>query len=197
MLNKTELFPLFLKLKNRKVVVVGGGKVASTKLDALLASGALVKVIAPEIKREVERSDVTIERRTFEPKDLDDVWLVVAAATPSVNRQVAEAAEKRKIFVNAVDDPDNANCYLGGVVRHGGVTLAISTDGEAPAIAGLLREGLESILPEMELEAWMTEAIQQRKSWRKNGIPMEKRRPLLLKALIKRYENLEVGTEKL
>ena len=196
MLNKTELFPLFLKLENRKVVVVGGGKVASTKLDALLASGALVTVIAPEIKREIEHPRVTIERRTFEPQDLDDVWLVVAAATPSVNRRVAEAAEQRKIFINAVDDPDNASYYLGGVVRHGGVTLAISTDGEAPAIAGLLREGLESILPEMELEAWMTEAIQQRKKWRENGVPMEKRRPLLLKALIKRYENAEVGTEK-
>ena len=196
MLNKTELFPLFLKLENRKVVVVGGGTVASTKLDALLASGASVKVIAPEIKREVEKPGVTIERRTFEPQDLDDVWLVVAAATPSVNRKVAEAAEQRKIFVNAVDDPDNASCFLGGVVRHGGVTLAISTNGEAPAIAGLLREGLESILPEKELKTWMTEAIRQRKSWRANGVPMEKRRPLLLKALIRRYENVEAGTEK-
>ena len=60
----------------------------------------------------------------------------MAAAPPEVNREVAAAAEERRLFVNAVDDPAHASLYLGGVVRRGGVTAAISTDGRAPALAG-------------------------------------------------------------
>ena len=67
-------------------------------------------------------------------------------------------AKQRQVFVNAVDDPANASAYLGGVVRRAGVTFAISTDGRAPALAGLLREGLDAALPEEELEAWVAEA---------------------------------------
>jgi hypothetical protein len=84
---------------------------------------------------------ITITQRPFEPADLDGVWLVVAAATPEVNRQVAEVAETRRVFVNAVDDPANASAFLSGVVRRDGVTLAISTSGQAPALVALLREG--------------------------------------------------------
>ena len=73
---------------------------------------------------------------------------MVAAAPPEVNRAVSAAAAERHLFVNAVDDPPNASVYLGAVVRReGGVTLAISTAGRAPALAGLLREGLERLLP--------------------------------------------------
>ena len=90
-----------------------------------------------------------IERRAFEPADLDGAWFVVAAAPPEVNRAGRAARPSaRHVFVNAVDDPPNATAYLGGVVRKQGVTLAISTDGRAPALAGLLREGLEALLPD-------------------------------------------------
>ena len=90
--------------------------------------------------------------------------------------------------MNAVDDPDNATVYLGGVVRRAGVTFAISTDGRAPAIAGLLREGLDAVLPEADLAAWMKEADRLRQRWRAEGTPMESRRPELLEALLKRHE---------
>ena len=181
------LFPIFLKLTGRRVLVVGGGQVAATKLGALLAAGASVRVIAPDVADGIERPGVTVERRPFEPRDLDGAWLVVAAATPEVNRQVAAAAETRRVFVNAVDDPANASAYLGGVVRRAGVTLAVSTDGRAPALAGLLREGLEALLPEAELEQWLATAERERRTWRAQGIAFEKRRPLLLDALMRRY----------
>jgi siroheme synthase-like protein len=135
-----ELLPLFLHLRGRRVVLVGAGPVGASKLAQLLAVGADVRVVAPVVHQTIEAAPVSIERRAFVPTDLDDAWLVVAAATPEVNRQVAVAAEARRIFVNAVDDPPNATAYLGGVVRREGVTLAISTSGDAPAIAGLLRE---------------------------------------------------------
>src|SRR6185295_4211124 len=120
---------------------------ATAKLTQLLAAGARVRVVAPEIREEILAvPDITIAQRPFEPADLDGVWLVVAAATPEVNRQVAAAAETLRVFVNAVDDPANASAFLSGVVRRDGVTLAISTSGEAPALTALLREGLDVLL---------------------------------------------------
>ena len=185
-----ELLPLFLHLRGRRVVLVGAGPVGASKLSALLAAGADVLVVAPDVHPDVEAASVTIARRPFVETDLDEAWLVVAAATPEVNRAVAAAAEARRIFVNAVDDPPNATAYLGGVVRRDGVTLAISTSGEAPAIAGMLREGLDALIPH-ELSTWMVTAAESRRAWRRDGVPMEQRRPLLLKALNRLYAKRE------
>ena len=182
------MFPIFLKLAGRKVVLVGGGTVASSKLQALRDARAQVTVVAPEISTDIEgASGTTLLRRPFQPADLDGAWLVVAAAPPDVNRQVAAAAEARRVFVNAVDDPRNATAYLGGTFRRGGVLVAVSTEGQAPALAGLVREGLEAALPD-DLHAWTAEARTIRRRWIADGVPMPERRPRLLEALNKLYE---------
>jgi uroporphyrin-III C-methyltransferase/precorrin-2 dehydrogenase/sirohydrochlorin ferrochelatase len=178
----TELLPLFLNLAGRRVLVVGGGPVATSKLGQLLATGADVRVVAPEVSQEIVDAGVVIERREFIEADLSGAWLVIAAATPAANAQVAEAAHARHLFVNAVDDPVNATAYLSGVVRRDGVTLAISTRGDAPGLAGLLREALDAVLPR-DLRLWMDEARLQRLRWRRDGVAMTARRPLLLHAL--------------
>jgi len=201
-----DLLPLFLNLTGRTVLLVGGGPVAASKLGQLVAAGASVRVVAPEVRDEIEglaRSlepdgstpgnahltpgnahlpTITIARRAFAPADLEGVWLVVAAAIPEVNREVAEAAERLHLFVNAVDDPANASAYLSGVVRRDGVTLAISTSGDAPALTSLLREGLDAMLPR-ELGAWVEEARLERAEWRRERVPMQERKPRLLRAL--------------
>ena len=182
-----RLYPAFLKLAGRRVVVVGGGPVAASKLRGLLDAGADVTVVAPGWVDEVAAADVTRVAREFRPSDLDGAWLVVAAAPAAVNRAVARAAETRRVFVNAVDDPPNASLYLGGVVRRAGVTFAVSTDGRAPALAGLLREGLDAVLPAAELGRWLSEAARARERWRIEGTPMEERRPALLDALVRLY----------
>ncbi len=183
-----HLYPAFLKLRGRRVVVVGAGPVAAAKLRGLLDAGADVTVVAPAwVGEAAEAAHVTRVEREFRPSDLDGAWLVVAAATPEVNRAVARAAETRCVFVNAVDDPPNASLYLGGVVRRGGVTFAVSTDGRAPALAGLLREGLDAVLPVEELERWLSEAVRMRERWRAGQVPMEARRPELLEALVRLY----------
>ena len=194
-----RLYPAFLKLAGRRVVVVGAGPVAASKLRGLFEAGADVTVVAPAWVDEVAAADVTLVDREFQPSDLDGAWLVVAAATPAVNRAVARAAETRCVFVNAVDDPPNASLYLGGVVRRGGVTVALSTDGCAPALAGLLREGLDALLPTQELERWLSEATRLRGRWRAEQIPMERRRPELLAALVRLYERdrPDAGSEPL
>ena len=181
------MYAAFLKLAGRRVVIVGGGTVAAGKLEALLDEGADVTVVAPQIRPGMERPGVTVIRRAFEDRDLDGAWWVVAAAPPEVNRQVGDAAARRRIFVNAVDDPAHASAYLGGVVRRGDVTVAISTNGRAPALAGLMREALDGWLP-ADLDAWMEAADEMRRTWKRDGIAMECRRPLLLEALNRLYD---------
>ena len=186
MTSNAPVFPIFLRLAGRAVVLVGGGRVAATKIEGLLRGGAKVTVVAPEIRSELEREGVTLVRREFEASDLDGAWFAVAAGTHAVNRQVAEAAEERRIFVNAVDDPPSASAYAGGVFRRGNLTVAISTNGDAPALAGLLREGLEALVPE-EIETWLELSRGQARMWRASGVPMEERRPLLLAAINRLY----------
>ena len=168
------------------MLLVGGGAVASGKLAGLLAAGATVTVVAPDVRPEMEQPGVVIHRRRFEDADLDGAWLVVAAAPSEVNRAVLTAADRVRVFVNAVDDPPNASAYLGGVVRRNGVTVAISTDGRAPALAGLLREAIDAILP-VDLDAWMAVADDARREWKERQVPMGARRPLLLEALNRLY----------
>jgi uroporphyrin-III C-methyltransferase/precorrin-2 dehydrogenase/sirohydrochlorin ferrochelatase len=184
--SSSPLFPVFLKLRGRRVLLVGGGPVARGKLAGLLEAGARVTVVAPEVRPEIEAADVTVVPRAFTPADLDGAWLVVAAAPPAVNRAVAAAAEDRGVFVNAVDDPAPASAYTGGVFRRGGITIAVSTEGRAPALAGLLREALEAVIPE-EVASWVEEAQRLRQRQKADGIPMGRRRPLLLEALNRLY----------
>jgi uroporphyrin-III C-methyltransferase/precorrin-2 dehydrogenase/sirohydrochlorin ferrochelatase len=193
---RQDLLPVFLKLAGRRVLVVGGGPVAAAKLAGLRGTGAEIVLVAPAIgapaRAEIDRCGgaVTVVERPFEERDLDGVWLVVSAAPPEVNRQVASAAETGRLFVFAVDDPQAASAYGAGTFRRGGVTVAVSTDGQAPALAGLLREGLEAMIP-LEMDAWLAEAQAQRSLWRAARVPMTERRPLLLRALNRLYDSRE------
>ena len=115
--------------------------------------------------------------------DLDGAWLVVAAATPEVNREVAAAAEARQIFVNAVDDPANASAFLSGTVRRDGVTIAVSTSGAAPgADRAAARGARQPSCRPISIGGWRrrdgSAAI-----WRRDGVPMAARKPRLLQAL--------------
>ena len=188
------LFPTFLKLTGRRVLLVGAGPVAAGKLRGLLDAGAEVTVVAPEAVAEVAAAPVTLVPRGFEPSDLDGISYVVAAAPPEVNRAVASAAHARGLFVNAVDDIPSASAYAGAVLRRAGVTIAISTDGDAPALAGLVREALETLLPD-DLDAWMTCARDARRQWLAEQVPMEERRPLLLTALNRLYASRAAAAE--
>ena len=169
------------------MLLVGGGRTACTKLGPLLEAGARVLVVAPHVSTAIEAAPVTIRRRRFEPSDLDGAWFVVSAAPRDVNRAVAAAAAPRRIFVNAVDDVEHASAYAGAIVRRSDVTIAIGTGGNAPALAGLLREAIDALLPR-DLDRWMKTARELREEWLAESIPMEERRPRLLSALVSLYE---------
>jgi uroporphyrin-III C-methyltransferase / precorrin-2 dehydrogenase / sirohydrochlorin ferrochelatase len=190
-----DLLPVFLNLTGRLVLLVGGGRVAEAKLRQLIAAGARVRVVAPTIAPSIAAAAVEAIERGFVPGDLDDVWFVVAAARPEVNRSVADAAQSRRIFVNAVDDPANATAYLSGVIRRADVTIAISTSGDAPALTSLIREALDALLPR-DLDQWMAVAREQRAAWRNDAVAMDERKPKLLRALNELYERDRVDAEQ-
>jgi siroheme synthase-like protein len=186
-----NLLPLFLDVGGREVLLVGGGAVAAAKLRQLMDAGAVARVVAPRIVGEIasaaQSGRVEVVRREFTPSDLEGVWLVVAAATGDVNRQVAAAAHARRVFVNAVDDPANASAFMSGVLRRAGLTIALSTAGEAPALTALVREALDAMLPR-DLADWLRVARHARTEWRRIGVPMPRRKPLLLRALNALYD---------
>ena len=181
-----SLYPVFLDLRGLHVVIVGGGPVAASKRDGLLVAGAVVTVVAPEIAPAIRAQPVRLVVDRFRPAHLTGARYVVSAAPPDVNREVARAAAERGLFVNAVDDVAAATAILGGVVRRADVTIAISTGGLAPALAGLLREALDALLP-ADLERWIEVATQARADWKAAKVPMAERRPLLLRALERIY----------
>jgi siroheme synthase-like protein len=186
-MSEAALFPAFLKLAGRPVLLVGGGAVAELRLGELARAGARITVVARDVRPAIlGHEGVIVAQREFVDSDLDGVWFVVAAATPDVNRRVADAALAHRVFVNAVDDAERATAYTGGVLRRGGVTIAVSTEGRAPALAGLLREALEAVVPD-EIDTWVAEARRVRQEQRAARVPMADRRPLLLRSLNQLY----------
>jgi precorrin-2 dehydrogenase/sirohydrochlorin ferrochelatase len=148
-----ELYPIFLKLAGRDVLVVGAGKVAWRKVQALLAAGAAVRVVALEVCDELtalaKAGAVALERRPWRADDCEGAMLVIAATGDAgVNARIHDAAVQRGALLNAVDDPERCDFYVPAVVRKGDVRVAISTQGAAPLIASRLRRHLETILPE-------------------------------------------------
>jgi uroporphyrin-III C-methyltransferase/precorrin-2 dehydrogenase/sirohydrochlorin ferrochelatase len=147
------LFPLFADLRGRTVLVVGGGAVARRKALALLDAGARVRVVAPALIDELEslarRGRIDVVCADFNPALLDDAWLVVAATDDAaINRDVAEAAEQRRIWANVVDDVELSTVQVPARVVRGSVQVAISSGGAAPMLARHLRERLEAELDE-------------------------------------------------
>jgi uroporphyrin-III C-methyltransferase/precorrin-2 dehydrogenase/sirohydrochlorin ferrochelatase len=181
----SELLPLFLTLTGRRVTLVGGGPVALEKGRALVAAGAELRVVAPEVLPELAALARELVPRPFLPEDLDGAWLVFAAAPPEVNRQVRLAGDARQRFVVAVDDLDSASAYGAARVVRGAVTVAISTSGRAPGLARLLRETLEEWLPE-ELGQWADDIGRARATWKRLRVPFSQRRGLLLATLLGR-----------
>ena len=138
----TPLFPVFLDLRDKRCVVVGGGQVAMRKVESLRAGGADIVVVAPRAAAVPE--GVTVMRRPFQPDDVNGAHFVIAATDdPAVNAAVADAATARGIWVNTVDDPCHCSAVLPATVRRGAFCLAVSTGGASPALARRVREQLE------------------------------------------------------
>lgn len=142
-----SLFPMFVKLEGRPVLLVGAGPVAESKVGGLIAAGAAVTVVAPAatpaIVRLADEGTLLWHRREFQPSDLNGMTLVVAAVPRDVACAIYEEASIRGVLCNSVDDIENCDFYYPAVVHRGDLQIAISTAGHSPALAQRLRIQLE------------------------------------------------------
>jgi uroporphyrin-III C-methyltransferase/precorrin-2 dehydrogenase/sirohydrochlorin ferrochelatase len=146
-------YPLMLDLAGRRVLVVGAGRLATRRTGDLLAAGALVTVVAPDISAEIESCGATVVRRPFAAADIDGAWLVLACTDdPAVNEAVATAAEEQRIWCVRSDVADRSMAWLSAVTRVDDVTVAVSADAD-PVRARGLRDAIEIRLREGSLSA--------------------------------------------
>lgn len=141
-------FPLFFDIRGKKCVVIGGGDVALRKVRRLLDAGAEVTVISPECSSGMEelagQNKIRIQKRTYEPGDIEDA-LIVLAATPDgdLNARISRDAKRKGIWINAADNAGHSDFILPSSFRRGDFVVAVSTSGMSPALARKMRIRLE------------------------------------------------------
>ncbi|HHQ4707249.1 TPA: siroheme synthase CysG [Aeromonas veronii] len=148
-----DYLPIFCRLDNKPVLLVGGGEVAERKARLLLDAGAHLTVVAPELDPELAElaANGSIEwlAGEFVPEQLAGKWLVVAATDRrEVNALVYQSANQARIFANVVDDPKRSSFIMPSIIDRSPLMVAISSGGKAPVLARLLREKLEALLPQ-------------------------------------------------
>ncbi len=146
-----HLYPIYLQLAGKKCLVVGGGKVAERKVETLLEYDAIIRVVSPaaqpSIHRWAEQGLLEWRQGFFQPPDLDEVFLVfIATGDANVNKGIAALCREQGLLVNAVDDPPNCDFFVPAVLRRNSLSVAISTEGKSPLLAGKLRRQLENIV---------------------------------------------------
>lgn len=155
-MEQNELYPIFLKLHNLNVLIVGGGNVGLEKLSFLLKSSpnANVEVVAPDFHLEIKvlaenHPSIKLTEAKFKKKMLKKRHMVIACTDDlAVNKRVYNLSRKRYLICNIADTPDLCDYYLGGIVTKGNVKIAISTNGKSPTTAKRLREFFEEVIPE-------------------------------------------------
>jgi precorrin-2 dehydrogenase / sirohydrochlorin ferrochelatase len=155
-MEQNELYPIFLKLHNLNVLIVGGGNVGLEKLSFLLKSSpnANVEVVAPDFHLEIKvlaenHPSIKLTEAKFKKKMLKKRHMVIACTDDlKVNKKVYDLSRKRYLICNIADTPDLCDYYLGGIVTKGNVKIAISTNGKSPTTAKRLREFFEEVIPE-------------------------------------------------
>jgi len=178
-----SLFPIFVKLEGRLIVVVGGGTIAEGKIPGVLTAGARIRLIAPSITPQIAAwvrfGKIDWLPKEFEAEDLNGAFLVIAATSvPGVNETVFCEAEARGILCNAVDDIEHCHFYYGAVVQRGDLQIAISTNGKSPALAQRLRQELGTEFGP-EYEVWLQWLGAAREALRANGPSSETTKKLL------------------
>jgi len=143
-----SLFPMFVKLDGREVLVVGAGRVGEPKIRGLLPTGAKIRVVAREASQAVRQwarnGEIILEERGFASSDLGNVALVVVATSSrDLNELVFREAQSRRILCNVVDVPERCDFYYPAVVQRGDLQIAISTTGQSPSLAQKIRQQLE------------------------------------------------------
>jgi siroheme synthase-like protein len=150
-----HLFPVFLKMEDLRLLLVGAGKVGLEKLTSLLTNSPAVSVhiVATEVSDDVRKlaashPNVVIEKRNFHPVDLEDKDLVIVAVNDKQESlRIRQLAKENKLLVNVADTPEQCDFYLSSIVQKGNLKIAISTNGKSPTIAKRIKEVLHDAIP--------------------------------------------------
>lgn len=152
---KNELYPIFLKVHQLNILIVGGGFVALEKLTFMLKSSprAHVSLVAkefnPAVMEIIKEKGFHFKIKGYHPSDLEGRTMVIGATDDeAVNIQICEDCRARNILVNIADNPPLCDFYLGGIVTKGHLKIAFSTNGKSPTMAKRLRQFFEEIFPE-------------------------------------------------
>ena len=177
------LFPMFMKLEGRSCLVVGAGTIGEPKIGSLIAAGASVRVVAlratDAVANWASAKTITWEARAFNLADLDGAFLVIAATNSrETNAMIFHEARQRNILCNVVDDPEYCDFYYPAVVQRGDLQIAISTNGQSPALAQRIRRELE-IQFGPEYGEWLQELGRIRQQLFASRIDPEARRRVL------------------
>jgi precorrin-2 dehydrogenase/sirohydrochlorin ferrochelatase len=178
-----SLFPMFVKLDGRQVLVVGAGQVGEPKIRGLLPTGAKIRVVAhkaSEAVREWARvGQIVLEERNFVLPDLDNVFLVVVATSSrDLNEFVFGEARSRRILCNVVDVPEQCDFFYSAVVQRGDLQIAISTSGQSPSLAQKIRQQLERQFGPGYAQ-WVAELGETRRKVLASHLDSERKRDLL------------------
>lgn len=180
----SSLFPMFTKLEGRRCLVVGAGKVGEPKIGGLLDAGARILVVALEASEQVhvwaKAGRIALELRAYSEADLDGMFLaVVATASRELNSSVYHEAQDRGVLCNVVDVPEYCDFYYPAVVRRGDLQIAVSTNGQSPALAQKLREQLERQFGH-GYTRWVAELGETRKLVLASNLDSQRKRELLM-----------------
>ena len=192
-------YPVTLVDLEQGAVVIGGGDVATRKVQGLLNAGARVTIIAPQLTRELEDlardQRIAALRRAYQVGDLRDARVVIAATDdPQVNQAVYDEARARGTLVNVADDPAHCTFHVPAIVRRGQIAIAISTGGASPALAKHLRAEIEkTISAEYELLARLLAELRPRVQAR---VPRERREALWHELIDATLPLLQAGDER-
>ena len=178
-----RLFPMFVKLSGRHVLVIGGESVAESKIEALIDTGAVIRVIAIKANKRVQewarQELITLEERAFSPCDLNGIFLAVVATSASATNELAFLeCQARGILCNVVDVPDQCDFFYPAVLRRGDLQIAISTAGQSPVLAQRIRQQLERQFGPGYAE-WVAELGKTRRAVLKSDLDPAQKRSLL------------------
>jgi precorrin-2 dehydrogenase/sirohydrochlorin ferrochelatase len=140
-------YPILVDLEGKKVLVIGGGRVAQRKIESILTFGADIQVISremtPELRNLIDNGKIGFIGPEFNEKSLQDAFLVITATDdPLLNHRVSEMAKRKNILVNAVDQPLDCSFIVPSVLRRGDLVIAVSSSGKSPALAKKIRKAL-------------------------------------------------------
>ena len=163
----TSLFPMFMKLEGRQVLMVGAGNVGEQKIVGLLETGARIRVVALEanaaVREWARQGKIELELRAFNNDDLHGAFLVVVATTSrTLNERIYHEAQRLGVLCNVVDVPDLCDFFYPSIVRRGELQIAVSTSGQSPSLAQKIRQQLEKQFGP-GYGAWVTELGETRK----------------------------------